>query len=494
MKELATIGVAHGEAEVDNLVLKAKEWISKEEARRQPRLDLFGEEREACEREREEVSRVLSQVENILLNGCDLILDRTFDRIGFNRIDDDVFRKLVKARLAYPASKAATVEYLKNHFDDDVDLSKIYRYLDRLSDHQHELVQDISVRHTAKLFGGNIGVLFYDVTSLYFEADYEDELRRTGFSKEGRHSNPQIILGLLVSLGGYPLAYCIHEGNKYEGHTMLPTINAFVSKYGIDDFVVVADSGLMNNSNIAELESQGYKYIIGAKIKNESAEIKRWILSQPKADRQMAEYDKGGGRRLLVGYTDDRARKDAYNREKGIRRLEKAYRRGTLTKDNINKRGYNKFLAMDGEVKVTIDYERIADDARWDGLKGYLTNTAIPMEQVYSAYHNLWHVERAFRIAKSKIEIRPMFHFTRKRIEAHVCICFVALKVYKELERMLRVSGIKMSVDKVLALAKTITTIQIKLPLNRDVYTKTMLMARHQRIAKLFDEDFWVTQ
>lgn len=494
MKELATIGVAHGEAEVDNLVLKAKEWISKEEARRQPRLDLFGEEREACEREREEVSRVLSQVENILLNGCDLILDRTFDRIGFNRIDDDVFRKLVKARLAYPASKAATVEYLKNHFDDDVDLSKIYRYLDRLSDHQHELVQDISVRHTAKLFGGNIGVLFYDVTTLYFEADYEDELRRTGFSKEGRHSNPQIILGLLVSLGGYPLAYCIHEGNKYEGHTMLPTINAFVSKYGIDDFVVVADSGLMNNSNIAELESQGYKYIIGAKIKNESAEIKRWILSQPKADRQMAEYDKGGGRRLLVGYTDDRARKDAYNREKGIRRLEKAYRRGTLTKDNINKRGYNKFLAMNGEVKVTIDYERIADDARWDGLKGYLTNTAIPMEQVYSAYHNLWHVERAFRIAKSKIEIRPMFHFTRKRIEAHVCICFVALKVYKELERMLRVSGIKMSVDKVLALAKTITTIQIKLPLNRDVYTKTMLMARHQRIAKLFDEDFWVTQ
>ena len=494
MKELATIGVAHSETEVDNLVVKAKEWISKEEARRHPRLDLFGEEREACEREREEVSRVLSQVENILLNGCDLILDRTFDRIGFNRIDDDVFRKLVKARLAYPASKAATVEYLKNHFDDDVDLSKIYRYLDRLSDHQHELVQDISVRHTAKLFGGNIGVLFYDVTTLYFEADYEDELRKTGFSKEGRHSNPQIILGLLVSLGGYPLAYCIHEGNKYEGHTMLPAINAFVSKYGIVDFVGVADSGLMNNSNIADLESQGYKYIIGAKIKNESAEIKRWILSQPKADRQMVEYDKGGGRRLLVGYTDDRARKDAYNREKGIRRLEKAYKRGTLTKDNINKRGYNKFLSMDGEVKVAINYDRIADDARWDGLKGYLTNTAIPMEQVYSAYHNLWHVERAFRIAKSKIEIRPMFHFTRKRIEAHVCICFVALKVYKELERMLKMSDIKMSVDKVLALSKTITTIQIKLPLNKDVYTRTMVMERHQRIAKLFDEDFWVTQ
>ena len=139
-------------------------------------------------------------------------------------------------------------------------------------------------------------------------------------------------------------------------------------------------------------------------------------------------------------------------------------------------------------------YDEERDACEWDGLKGYLTNTDIPIQDVYTAYHNLWHVERAFRIAKSKIEIRPMFHFTRKRIEAHICICFVALKVYKELERMLKVSEIKMNVDKVLALAKTITTIQIKLPLNKDVYTQTMLMARHQKIAKLFDEDFWVTR
>ena len=133
-------------------------------------------------------------------------------------------------------------------------------------------------------------------------------------------------------------------------------------------------------------------------------------------------------------------------------------------------------------------------DACEYGLKGYLTNTDIPIQDVYTAYHNLWHVERAFRIAKSKIEICPMFHFTRKRIEAHICICFVALKVYKELERMLKVSEVKMSVDKGLALAKNITTIQIKLPLNKEVYTKTVLMARHQKIAKLFDENFWVTQ
>lgn len=163
-------------------------------------------------------------------------------------------------------------------------------------------------------------------------------------------------------------------------------------------------------------------------------------------------------------------------------------------KKKKNRSGYNKFLKMDGEVKVAIDYDKTAEDARWDGLKEYLTNTDIPVSDVYEAYHNLWHVERAFRISKSKIEIRPMFHFTRRRIEAHVCICFVALKVYKELERMLKLSDINISVDKVLALAQTVTTIQIKLPKNKEILSRTMLMTRHQRIDKLFDENFWGTQ
>ena len=148
---------------------------------------------------------------------------------------------------------------------------------------------------------------------------------------------------------------------------------------------------------------------------------------------------------------------------------------------------------MDGDIKVSIDYQKLAEDSLWDSLKGYLTNAPISDEEVYQAYHNLWNVERAFRIAKSKIEIRPMFHFTRKQIEAHVCICFVALKVYKELERLLKLSNIKMSVDKVLALAETIVTLYIKLPKNKETISKTMLMERHQRIAALFSDEFWGT-
>jgi transposase len=275
---------------------------------------------------------------------------------------------------------------------------------------------------------------------------------------------------------------------------MLPVVKDFVCKYALEDFIVVADSGLMNDDNLSDLEALGYKYIIGAKIRTESQEIKEWILSQPKRDGHMAEYDKGYGRRLLVSYSSDRARKDEHNREKGVRRLEKAYRTGKLTKGNINKRGYNKFLTMEGDVKISIDYGLLEKDAQWDGLKGYLTNADLPVADIYAAYHNLWHVEKAFRISKSKIEIRPMFHFTRRRIEAHVCICFVALKVYKELERILKMERVDISVDKVLEMAKTVVTIQINLPKSKLTLTKVMLMKRHQKIAFLFNEDFWVTR
>ncbi len=488
-KERITIGVSSDTNQIEEYVRQGKEWIR----RKSGMVDMFADA-ECKSREMEETEQFLANIENILVNGDSLILDRIFDRIGFDKIEDDVFRRLVIARLSCPSSKAATVEYLKNHFDEDLDLSKIYRYLDKLNHTQQEKVQDISVRHTMELLGGNIGVMFYDVTTLYFEADREDDLHKTGFSKEGRHKNPQIILGLLVSLNGYPLAYCIHEGNKYEGHTMMPVIEEFVRKYELDNFVVVADSGLMNEQNIADMEQNGYKYIIGARIRTESKKVTEWILSHSWAEGQMAEYDKGDGRRLLVGYTDNRARKDAYNREKGVRRLEKAYRNGRLSKENINRRGYNKFLEMKNKLEVSINYEKIKEDALWDGLKGYLTNTELPAEQIYTAYHNLWTVELAFRIAKSKLEVRPMFHFTRKRIEAHICICFVALKVYKELDRILKLNGIKLGIDKVLRMAKTVTTLQVRLPLNGQLLTKTMVMKRHKPIEKLFDENFWVTQ
>jgi len=268
-------------------------------------------------------------------------------------------------------------------------------------------------------------------------------------------------------------------------------VEDFVQRFNLDDFIVVADSGLMNQSNIALLESGNYKYIIGARIKNESNEIKTWALSLAKQDGEFNETRKGLAR-LIVGYSENRAKKDRYNREKGIKRLEKAYRSGNIIKENINKRGYNKFLEISNNVKVTISRDKIEQDEKWDGLKAYLTNTGLPKKEVYEQYSGLWSIERAFRITKGTLEMRPMFHFTPKRIEAHVCICFVAYKVYKELERVLKISHVNMSVDRVLDIAKTITTIKINLPISGNTLTQTMLLTqRHKSIAQLFDENFW---
>lgn len=195
---------------------------------------------------------------------------------------------------------------------------------------------------------------------------------------------------------------------------------------------------------------------------------------------------------MIVGYSVKRAKKDAHNRNKGIDRLEKAFKAGTISKENINKRGYNKFLTISKDVQVTIDKGKIEEDAKWDGLKGYITNTALPAAEVYDQYSSLWQVERAFRITKGTIEMRPMFHFTSKRIEAHVCICFVADKVYKELEGLLKKNQYKLSVDKVLEIAKTVISLKIKLPNSGSTRTKTMIMTDGQKeIVALFSEDFW---
>jgi len=216
-------------------------------------------------------------------------------------------------------------------------------------------------------------------------------------------------------------------------------------------------------------------------------------LSLEKRDGEFNEIHKGDVR-LIVGYSQSRAKKDRYNREKGVQRLKKAYKSGSINKENINKRGYNKFLEISDNVKVSINQDKISDDEKWDGLKGYITNTILPAAEVYEQYRGLWVIERAYRVTKGTLEMRPMFHFTPRRIEAHVCICFVAYKVYKELERILKLCNIEMSVDKVLSIAKTVTTIKINMPVSGNTMIKTMILTpKHKSIEKLFEENFWKT-
>ena len=467
-REVKIFGTADTDEEVSKLYAAAQHWLLTNG--NQLPIDF----EDVRGREREETMRVVDNMDAVLLNGTQLLLGQVYDRIGFNQIPDEILRHLVIARVSQPRSKLATVAYLKSYYDEDVDLNHIYRYMDKLYNTQKELVQRISVEHTRKILGGKVGLMFYDVSTLYFETSKTDVLREPGFSKDGKTAESQVVLGLLVSEGGYPLSYSLYNGSQYEGYIMIPMVDDFKQRFNLgNDFAVVADSGLMNAKNVKLLRDAKYKYVIGARIKSESQAIREWILSWEKKDGEFIEYKRDNGERLIVGYSAARAKKDAYNRERGVERLRKACKSGKLTKNQVNKRGYNKFLEISRDIEV---------------VKGYVTNTDLPAKDAVEEYRGLWVVERAFRVSKGTLDMRPMFHFTERRIEAHVCICFVAYKVYKELERIIAKAGIKMSVDKVLDIAKTITTVRVNMPQNHKMYSKTLFLSDQQKaVSPLFD-------
>ncbi len=432
-------------------------------------------------------SNLLNQITSHKLVGIELVLGKIFDEIGFNRIEDELFRDLVLYRIVYPKSKLKTTEYLYRYAQKSYSEDEIYRYMDKLYDKQKELVQRISYQHTQKILKEQISVVFYDVTTIYFEIDKEDDLRKTGFSKEGKHQNPQIVLGLLVSKSGYPLAYDIFEGNQFEGHTMLPVLQSFKEKYNLSQLIIVADSGLLSKSNMEKLQSQNYEFILGARIKNEPKSIKEKILALNLKNGENRVIEKGN-MRLIITYSDSRASKDQSNREKGLKRLEKRVKSGKLTKANINNRGYNKYLKLDGEIKVSIDQEKFEQDAKWDGLKGYLTNAELAVDEILENYHQLWQIEKAFRIAKTDLKIRPIFHRKQKRIEAHICLTFVAYKIYKELERQLKERQSVFSAEKVIEILQSIYQIEVQTPKLKKVIKKTILLTEeHHALNTLFD-------
>lgn len=472
-KEIHNLGTVKTTREADALMLEGKKWISSKGGK-QGSLDLFPEEKLVS------ATEIFDSISQISHDGAYRLLEKVYESIGFGVIPDKILKDLTIARICEPSSKLATIDYIRRYWNEDYHYQQVYRYLDTLYSTQKELVQSISVHHTKEVLGGTVQLAFYDVTTLYFESFKEDHLRAPGFSKDGKTAETQVVLGLLVSQDGYPLAYSLFNGSQFEGYTMLPIVDDFIQRYGIKDFVLVADSGLMSNKNLELLRQAKYKYIIGARIRKESLTLRNWILSLEKEDGAVYEEKKPDGDRLIVSYSSKRAEKDAYNRDKGVKRLQKSFASGKLTKDKINKRGYNKFLTISKDVEVTIDPDKIEEDARWDGWKGYLTNTTLSPKECISQYHGLWVVERAFRISKGSLDMRPMFHFTEKRIEAHVCLCFVALKVYKELERLLKILQCKISVDEVIKIAKTISSVTIRVG-DGPPMTKTLYLTPEQR-------------
>ena len=463
---IKTVGIAKTKREEDLLLLLARTEIE----RLQGLQTLFVEHDDLV------VDNFVNSIANnhLQIIGSELILGKVYDKIGFpNDGSCNYFRNLVLCRLVYPGSKLKTVNYFKRHLNTEVSVYSVYRFLDELNAELKPTIEQISFNHTKKLLKGKIGVVFYDMTTLYFEASEEDDYRIPGFSKDGKHQQPQIMIGLLVSSHGYPIGYQIFEGNTSETKTLIPVLEFFQEKFDIAKPTIVADAALLSQKNIDALQQNKYEYILGGRIKNETEKIKTKIIALQVEEGKPKELKSKNGR-LIISFSSKRAHNDKKNREKGLKRLEKKISTGKLSKGHINNRGYNKYLKLSGEVEITIDYKKYEADSVWDGLKGYVTNTGLSRNQVIENYSQLWHVEKAFRISKTDLRIRPIYHRLKNRIEAHICICFSAYAVYKELERLLRENKIKISPEKAIDEIKEIRQLQYILPKSKQVKSKIL--------------------
>lgn len=455
-----TVGTAKHPDELARLEQTARQFVSQPDAGQRKLLPVSTPAEMAVETFVHNLSNA-----NIRTIGPELIFGTLFDRIGFNQIPDELFRHLVIARLAFPLSKLKTTDYLYRYRGTALSVSAVYKFLDRLHSRYKQQVERITYEQTKKRLS-DISVVFYDMTTLYFEAEEEDDLRKIGMSKDGKFQHPQIMLGLLVGEGGLPLGYDIFEGNTFEGHTLLPTLKQIQRKYGFKQPIVVADAAMLSKDNLNNLHDAQYQFIIGGRIKNESDKIKQQILEQTQnmVDGGSFTLKRPDDTRLIVTYSTKRAEKDAHNRKKGLRRLQKHLKSGRLTKASINNRGYNKFLSLEGDITIALDEAKVTADEQWDGLKGYVTNTRLGATKVVAHYSHLWQIEKAFRISKTDLRIRPVYHYRRKRIEAHLCIAFVAYAIYKELELLLKRKGVAMGAKRAGELTHNMYELEYVLP------------------------------
>ena len=473
-KVVETLGCSDDETEIDKLHQKAILRIN------DLSQNLFSKSLDETS-EKLLLKKLLSKLttQDFIPIGDELIFGKIFNNIGCNNLFNNVksirkqedknflFKSLVISRLLYPGSKLELINYLSYFKNIDITSDKIYRFLDTLyQDEIKSRIETCVFEHTKKVMNGEIIVTFYDVTTLYFESESEDDLRRVGFSKEGKIARPQIQLGLFTTLEGYPLSFEVYEGNKYEGHTLIDVLKKFQDRFQLDKKpIVVADRGMLNNDNIAYLENNNYKYILAYKIKNISNDLKEEIKNLtfiddnvthniefkkviPFADENDKKQTIHVNQRLVLSYSTQRAKKDKYNRNKAIQRLENKIKSSkTITKKDLKLSYYAKYIDLDdnnSKITFNINNQKIIEDEKLDGIKGFVTNDfTLTANEIIEHYNNQYEVERAFRISKTDLKIRPIYHRLETRIKAHILISFVSYAIYKEFERKLKINDVK---------------------------------------------------
>jgi hypothetical protein len=355
-------------------------------------------------------------------------LQEQYEKIGFNRLKDEAFKALCLARIVEPTSKIDTIRVLADLGVDPIDQNKLYRSLAKAAtlDYRKAISQSC-FEHVGR---GGLTLVLYDVTTLYFEVQEEDEYRKPGMSKE-RRLEPQIILGLLVDQNGFPLGLQSFEGNKAETKTMLPVIQDFLAQNGLTKTTIVADAAMMSASNLAALSEAGYTYIVGSRLHKVPYGIAEYQKTGELNDQQIMVENKEGYR-VIYQYRAKRAALDKRNIEKQVAKAMKVISGQVPTTRT-------KFLSVVAKKKQL--NQKLIDKAKaLAGVKGYVTNLDIPDEQVIAYYHQLFQVEATFRMAKSDLRARPIYHRKRDSIEAHLTIVLAALAISRNIESLTGVS------------------------------------------------------
>lgn len=353
-------------------------------------------------------------------------LRRLYERLGFESFADKILADLVMMRVFEPASKLRSLMLLEKHFGIIHTELTLYRHLRRFPALKQRTEEKL-VALAKTEFGFDFSFVLYDVTTLYFETFRTDTLRKPGFSKDNKHQQSQIMIGLMVTREGFPVSYEVFAGNTFEGATFLPSILAFKSLHTIQTLTIVADAAMLSLDNMMKLAVQGLSYIVGARLGSIPAEL------LAKIDGELERID-GTTLRvktlhgdLVLGYSKKRYAKDLSDMNKQIAKAKRHVEKpGTMRR--------TKFVTVEGE-KPMLNESLIETRRKLLGVKGYYTNLrGVPDIEIVAHYHSLWHVEQAFRVAKSDVVSRPIFHRKEDSIKAHMLICIMALAISKYVE------------------------------------------------------------
>ncbi len=364
------------------------------------------------------------------------VLIGAYARLGFDILADEAFRAMVLARVIEPTSKADTVRVLDEIGAPAPAVRTLFRSLARCEkrDYREKLATGCLAHATR---GGALGLVLYDVTTLHFEAEHEDNLRKVGMSKE-RRVDPQIQVGLLVDPSGFPLEVHCFEGNTAETSTLLPVLEAFRERHNTTGLVVVADAGMLSAKNVNAIEDAGMSFIVGSRISKAPYDLAAHFERHGNAfdDGQVLESARVMGtgkaarrRRVVYQYRFARHKRDDRAINAMVDRAEKvAAGKRPLKKD--------RFVRIDAAGKG-VDWDLVERARQLAGLKGYVTDLPVATmdgSAVIAAYHDLWQVESSFRMAKSDLRARPIFHHKRESIEAHLTVVFAALAISRHLQ------------------------------------------------------------